>query len=963
MKLKHLWMVLAAVLPMSLFAQLPEGLSSYKLDNGLTVYLWEDHDQPDVTGYIVTRAGAIDEPQEYTGLAHYLEHMLFKGTQEIGALDWEKEKPLYEEIVRLYDEFSDSTDPAVREQLIKQINEVSRQAAQYGATDDFSNLISGMGGEGLNAGTSYDQTVFYNSFPAFQMEKWLTIYADRLINPVFRSFQAELENVFEEYNMYQDYPSTHAQNFLFSHLYAGHPYERDIIGTPEHLKNPRLSKLIDFYNTWYVPNNMALILVGNFDTESTKPLIANAFNKLQSKPLPERPIYPEVSFAGNPKYSIKAGYNPEIVWGFKGIKMGDPDQTALDFVVSLLSNSMNTGLLDKLTLDGTVSYAGAELDARRDQGRILVTAVPYFDINQQQYESNKATERIIAAELDKIKRGDIEDWRIQTVKEMYNQSYALMMETGSAKVSILESVFSYQLDLADQFRELDRINALTKADVAAIAKKYFDADFMTLSVEEGTPEKNKIKKPDILPLDPPKNVETAYAKRFKTLPTGTVEETYNNFNDVQKVVVADQVNLYYTPNPKNNIFSLTMRYGVGAEKMPMLPYAVALLESAGIMPSTDAQQFRRQLAELGGQCAYSVNDNYLYVQIMGKDENLERICELVNRQMLMPKLDQKQLDNIKGSDFSSRMQMTKQSSSQASALISYVLYGKESDYLKMVPFMDVYNATIPQMHTLFSQAKQYAMDAFYVGTRSLDDVKKALVLTEGMQPSTSPLEKERVTYDKPTIFFLPNADMQQAKVYFYIDGEPYDIASDIKMEAFDQYFSGGFSGLVMNEIREKRSMAYTAYGYDATPVKPGNKTYFMGYVGTQSDKVADAIDVYMDLLTNMPEYADRIEDIRTYLRQSSLTAKPSFRSKARVFAEWQRIGYTDDPARINMPAIENLSFDDILSFYHSNIQGKPITIVIMGDPKLINLKQIQANHGKVTKLSKSRLFAPLDMDF
>ncbi|MCM1034062.1 MAG: insulinase family protein [Paludibacter sp.] len=955
--------ILLSIGVLSLHAQLQEGLTQYKLENGLTVYLWEDQDAPDVTGYVVTRAGSIDEPAEYTGLAHYLEHMLFKGTEEIGALDWEKEKPLYEEIIKLYDEFSDSTDPAVREELTKKINEVSREAAKYTATDDFSNLIAGMGGEGLNAFTSYDLTAYFNSFPAYQMEKWLTIYADRLVNPVFRSFQAELENVFEEYNMYQDYPSEHVTNFLYSHLYEGHPYERDVIGTPEHLKNPRLSRLIAFYNTWYVPNNMALLLVGNFNAEETKPLIEKTFGKLESKPLPERTVYPEVSFAGNPKYNTKAGYYPQIVWGFKGVKRGHEDEIALDFVVHLLTNSMSTGLLDKLTMDGIVSYAGANMDARRDQGRILVMAVPYFDINQRQYESNKATEKIIAAEIEKLKNGNIEDWLIESVKENYNQSYALMLESSSAKTNILMDAFVYQLPLEDQFTDIDKINALTKEDIIRIAKKYFDADYITLAIEEGTPKKNKLKKPNIQPLEPPTNVETDYAKMFKQLPTGTVKETYNNFADVQKVQLDEQVNLYYTPNPKNDIFTLTMRYGVGAEQMPMLPYAVSLLENAGIMPNIDAQQFRRQLSELGGRCGYACNENYLYVQIVGKDANLEKICELVNRQMLMPKLDKQQLDNIKGSEFSSRLNESKQSSAQANALLAYALYGNKSPYLDRVSFMDVYNLSIPQLHGYFSEAKQYALDAHYVGTRSLDDVKSVLALTEGMKPTKSPFVRERVTYSKGTIYFLPNTEMQQAKVYFYINGKPYDIKQDVSREAFNQYFSGGFSGLVMNEIREKRSMAYTAYGADVTPDLQGKDAYFIGYVGTQSDKVADAIDVYMDLLTNMPEYADRVDDIKTYLKQSSLTSKPSFRSKSQVFAEWQRIGYTDDPARLNMPGIENLSFEQILDFYKENIQGKPITIVIMGDPKLINLKQIQANHGKVTKLSKSKLFSPLDLDF
>ncbi len=937
-----------------------EGLSEYKLDNGLTVLLWEDHDQPDVTGYVVVRAGAVDEPAEYTGLAHYLEHMLFKGTQRIGALDWEAEKPMYDSIIALYDQYCETTDAKAREQLATQINEVSMREAKISSTEDFFNMLDLIGAEGVNAYTSYDVTAYHNSFPAAEMYRWLTIFSDRLINPVFRTFQAELENVFEEYNMYANNPQSQVQKQLFADIYKGSPYERDVIGLPEHLKNPRLSKLIEFYNTWYVPNNMALIIVGDFDAEATKPMIAETFSRLEPKELPVRPEYQEVSFEGYPSKHYKLGYNPQEVWTFKGVKEGDPDQDVLEFVLALLYNGQ-TGLLDKINNKGDVQFAGVFNDARRNSGRIIVEAVPYYDANQQQFEDSKTTQNIVMREVDKIKRGEISDELIANVKHMYEQSYKMIAESPAAKMQLLVDAFTYGKPVDDIFTENERIQALTKDEIVRVAKKYIDAPYMTISFDEdtNTPKAKTLPKPNIKPLDPVKDPKTAYAEAFKQLPRGEVKQTFNNFADVQVSSLGENVTLHYTPNDKNDIFSLTLRYGIGEHEMPLLPYATTLMNVAGIMgmPNLEGKDFDQQLGELGASVSYGCNDSYFYISISGEDGNMEKIMNMVTRQLLMPYLEQKQLDVVRGSEFFSRLTRQKRTEVQKSALLQYALYGKKSDYLDEVPFGDIWKLELPKVQQLVAQARTYALDVFYCGTLDKEKLVASLPLTEGMQPSKSPFVEDRVAYDKPTVLFLPNSNVQQADLYFYINGKPYDIASDVQSDAFNQYMSGGFTGVVMNEIRVKRSMAYSAYGVNATPELPGKDCFFYGYVGTQSDKVVDAINVYMDILTDMPKDSTNIEALRSALRQAAQTAKPSMRRKATTFEYWQRLGYTDDPAKANIEAINNLTFAEIEKFYEDNIKGKPVTVILMGDPKKINLKEIEARMGcKVTKVTNGKIF-------
>lgn len=998
MKHKSFTLLVALMLSATaLFAQAKDygnGLQEYKLPNGLTVYLWQDESMSNVFGRVAVRAGSLDEPADYTGLAHYLEHMMFKGTDKIGCLDWQKEEPLYNDILDLYDQLnaygkahendkkkSKKEDPA-RLEIIKQINEKSLEAAKFGATNDFSNLTESFGGDELNAFTIYDLTAYHSTFPASAAEKWLTLNCDRFMHPVFRSFQAELENVFEEYNMYNDDMGTHQRQFIYEHLYGGTPYDRDVIGYAKDLKNPSLRALVNFYNTWYVPNNMVLLLVGNFDAQTIKPLIEKTFGKMVAKDIPARTEYPKHDFSKDTKtYKLNVGYQPQYIWAYQGIKEGDPDATALEFAFSLLNNSHETGLLDKLMLDGEVGAAYVSNDSRRIDGRIMVVGVPYFDMAQHSFDDVRTTEKLIYKEINKIKNANtIPDWLFNSVKDQLLQQHIAMFESQEAKVNILTYAYVYNRPLSDYLDEDKEIRALTKEQVAAVAKKYLDGPRISIEFSEGEPTKNKLAKPAIKPLDPPKGVVTDYAKEFKAIPTTPVTVTYNNFADVTDTTLFPNVTLHRSINTKNDIFTLTLRYGVGTHLMPKLQYAASLMNSAGCVmdgKKMNSQELHRAYSELGATFSFGCSDSYFVINVQGEEKNLDKIVKMLVPQIMMPELDNKQIKSMVSNAYWSRYGEKKSTNVLASALYEYILYGENSRYIDRIPMNELYHYSVlpdgsgydetflvnkTNLTTTLIEATGYALDIFYCGKKSTAEVAQAMhaaPMQEKMLDTQSPYFRDRQTYDKTQIMFMHDSKMQQAKVYFYVNGTNYNNSQDVACEAFNQYFSGGFSGLVMNEVREKRSMAYTAYGQYATPQVQNRDAYLLGYIGTQSDKVADAVDVMMDLLTNMPAPEDpqaRVDDIKTFLYQSTLAQKADMRSKPQFYEYWRRLGYNDDPAKINLPKIQNLDYNQIVKFYEDNIKGRPITIIIIGDQKMINVKQLEAKYGKMVRVSNSKLF-------
>lgn len=944
-----------------------QGLKAFKLKNGLSVYIWEDDTKSDVFGIVGVRTGSVNDPAEYTGLAHYLEHVMFKGTDKIGALDWAAEEPIYKQIIAKYDEMAEETDPAKKEAIGKEINELTVEAGKISVPTEFSNLIESMGGKNLNAGTNFDVTMYYNSFPAYQINKWLEIASQRMMNPVFRSFQSELENVYEEYNMYQDSPGSVQNNFIRSKAFEGHPYSRDIIGLPEHLKNPRLSRLIEYYDSWYTPENMVLILVGNIKAQQISGRINAAFGRLPKKATPERKTYPDREIKGRTQYSAKIGYYPSVCLVYKGVPSGHPDEKPLEIAMSLLSNSSHTGTLDKLTIDGELTDCGAFPLTYREQGRNVIQCIPLYDENQRRFESNKSTEKKALKAIEKIANGDFEDWQINAIKNNMCRDFDLQMESNKFKGEVLMDAFVSEQDLGKVLNYKEEVMAITNDDIKRVAKEYLNNNYLALYIEKGKLDKsNKIKKPGYKPIEPPVGKQSLYATQFKNLPIGHVEEKFIDFGDVKTRQLNDRSKMYYTQNPENNVFSLTLRYGVGERELPKLGIAADLMNNAGIMGSYEPQELKEELSKLNASCNVWASDDYLYITMRGYEETLPQACQLLARQILMPKLDEKQLSRIKGSEMGMRQQRKDNVNTLANALSQYIRYQDKSYYIDELTDKELAELQISELTGDINRASNYEAEIFYCGTMpfesAYDVLSQNLPLVANERPSSSPKDKPLAPVAENTVYFLPNSDAEQAQIFLYLPMENYDKKDDVLRDAFDQYFSGSFNGLMLNEIREKRSMAYYAYALITTPALPGNPTYLQGHMGTQNDKVNDAVDVFMGLLTDMPKNPERIDNIKSFLRQEALTSHPDFRSKSQYMKIYERMGYKGDPAQENLPKIDALTFDDIVKFYEDNIKGKPYSIGIIGNPKDIDTAKL-SKYGKVVKLSERKLFNTKDAMF
>lgn len=933
-------------------------VKEYRLENGLTVWLNEDHSQPKVFGAVVVKAGAKDCPD--TGIAHYFEHMMFKGTDRIGTLDYESEKVLLDSIAMKYDELAMTEDTAARARLQKEINELSIRSSEYVIPNEFNRLINRFGGSGLNAATSYDATIYFNTFSPQYMVQWAEINSERLINPVFRLFQSELETVYEEKNMYGDFIGGQVMDTLMARYFGPHPYAYPIIGSTKNLKNPRLTEMHKFFEDYYVASNMALILSGDFDAQQVMPILEKAFSRIRSgnAPKQEKVMLPPFNGRETMKVKFPIPFIKAMGLGFRGVSANHEDQVALNIAVNLLNNSNGTGYLDKLMVEHKLMGALAINESMNEAGILAVAIMPKLLI-----QSYSSAEKMVWDEINRVKNGDFSDEMFNSLKLEQKRQYASSLENIDSRATIMMNLFSQGKSWNDYLNEVARIESITKEDVVRVAQKYFSNNYLCVTKSTGKYPKDNLPKPAFSPVVPRNaDASSSYAKQLEKIPEQQVAPRIIDFEkDVKTSKLTPLVTLYTTPNPLNDIFTLNISYGIGALEQPELMQLTNYLQLLGT-ESLSFEQFRSRLQSIGSTLAFDVTPDAFVMKVTGFDNHIDETMELVGDFIRHAKADDKKLRQIVDDAKVSEKAFFKSGDNVASALLEQVKYGDQSRYLRKLSLSQIKKLKGKDMLAIYDKVRSVQCDLHYCGTLPVEKVigtiRQHLPLERTTVASNSPYYRELKQYDRPTVFFIDMPDMAQSIVYGYVKGDPVDDkASRHASRLFSVYFGGDMSSLMFQEIREFRSFAYRTSGRYQLPnhAHKGTAGSFTAMLSTQSDKTLDALGVLDSLIREMPLKPERMEAVKQTLVNRINNDYPPFRNLSEKVASTRMEGFDRDPAEEFLRDIATMDMQDISCFYREQISGRPVVYVIAGNRKHIDMKKL-AKYGTIIKVKKKDIY-------
>ncbi len=933
----------------------PYNTRIYTLDNGLTVYLSPYDEEPRIQTYVAVRVGSKHDPAETTGLAHYFEHLMFKGTSTFGTLDWKKEKPLLDKIEKLFEVYRRESNPQRRTELYKQIDSISYLASTLAIPNEYQRLMSAVGSTGTNAFTSNDFTAYIENIPSNQLENWAIVQANRFADPILRLFHTELETVYEEKNMSLTNDGRQASEVLYQGLFPTHPYgTQTTLGEAEHLKNPSLINIRNFFEQYYVPNNMAVVMSGDFNPDEAIKIIDKHFGKLKPKKLPVL-NFPKQPSITQPIVKEVVGLQAEnivIGWRFGGINTDD--MPILNMIRMILSNG-RAGLIDQ-NLNRPMKVLGASAGARN----MVDYSVFTLSARNLRGQTLDGVKELLFEQLELLKKGEFPDWLMEAAINNLRLQEMRTVESASSRAAMLNNTFMNLRPYEDVIGYLDRLGKITKQDVVEFAKKHLRHDnYVVVYKRQGQPNVAQVEKPAITPIHINRDSESPLLTKIKSAKIKPADPVFIDFEkDVVRGKTPGNIEVFYAQNTANPTFSLTYIWEKGRYHDKVLAIAGDFINFIGT-DRLSVEEIGNEFFKLAVNFSVNVAEEQTTVSVSGLSQNMVKALNLFEELILNAKPDESALKRFVASLKKSRQDSKATQQTNFNALVNYASYGKNNPTTYTLTDQELDNLTSGDLISSLQNLWGYEHRAVFFGPEKFEDITKIISQTHKTSSSLKPVDRvvmfEPQETNQNKVYFA-HYDANQSYLQTIMKGKEYKKEMVPLVRLFNSYFGGGMNAIVFQEMREKRGLAYTARSSYAAPSWPDQNYINNSFIATQNDKVIDAFEAFNDLFDNIPVSSSSFNLAQEQLISNIRTQR--FRNTQLIFNYLSalRMGNDSDPRKMLFEILPTLTLTDVVGFNSKFIQNKPKTYVILGNENVVDFEMVEKLFGPVTKLTKNDLF-------
>lgn len=926
------------------------GVRIYTLKNGLKVYLAQNFDAPKIQTYIPVKTGSNNDPSDNTGLAHYLEHMMFKGTSKLASANWEKEKPLLEKISNLYEEHKAEQDPEKKKALYKRIDEVSQEASKFAIANEYDKAISSLGASGTNAHTCLDETVYKNNIPNNELEKWLKVEKERFSELTLRLFHTELEAVYEEFNRAQDNDARLVNYELMDALFPTHPNgQQTTLGKSKHLKNPSMVAIHKYFDEYYVPNNYALVLVGDLDFEKTIELIDQYFGTFKYCELPKKTKVSEEPMTKVVERTVKSPSAPRLQMAWRTDSYGTHEARLAEMVANILSNSGESGLIDlNINQSQKALRAMAYSSPFKNYGTFSMVIVPK---NEQTLDEAK---QLLLDQIDLVKKGDFPEWLIQAVINDMKIQRMKAFETADGLATTLYGVFINDQTWEEELNEINEYGKIAKADIVKFANDFFKDNYVAVKKEKGVNDKLvRVENPGITPIKINKNSQSLFLKELLKEKSTDIQPVFIDYSKAIKTADIEGKKVSFVENKYNDVAQAYFIFPFGGDHDKELGLATQVLQYLGT-DKLNAEKLNEEFFKLGISNDFRTTSDQLIISVSGLEENLPKGIELLKDWMQNAKPDQQvYLQNI-NTILESREVAKKDKGRIMAALSSYAKYGKESRFTDVISEDRLREINSEEMTQKIKDLLQMPYEIFFYGT-DFNHFKKYVtpfIEEEILKIPTKKIYPEPATEGK---VYFTNYDMVQTEMSKVAKGTNVNLKNFGKINLFNEYFGRGLSSIVFQEIRESKSLAYSAYVSYAANSELNHPDYITTYVGTQANKLSQAVIAMDDLMADLPQVPDQFANARNSALKQIAAARVNRTNIFFNHLNLKKLGIDYDIRKDIYAEIKELTLADLTDFYTTEMKPLKYNTAIIGKNENLDFETLN-KMGDFRELSLEEVF-------
>ena len=933
----------------------------YTLDNGLKVYLSRFEKEPRIQIFTAVKAGGKNDPENNTGLAHYLEHMMFKGNKYFGTKDYEKEKPFLDSIEKLFNDYTKLIDKNKRKNIYKTIDDLSNKAALYAIPNEYDKMISKLGGKGLNAYTSEDRTVYYVDIPSNEIERFLKLEGSRFKQIVNRLFHTELEAVYEEKNRSLDSDSRKIVRSVYQSLFPNHPYgKQSVIGTIEHLKNPSITEINKYFDKYYRPNNVAICMSGELNFDKTITLIDKYFGDWKANSELVEVEYQEQKQINSPIINEVLGPDRESVTiGYRFNTKDKKELMKLKLIDMLLANS-TAGLIDlNLVQKQKVLFANSLIDEMNDYN------VHVLEGNPKENQSLEEVKDLILGEIKNIKNGNFDDYLLNAIVNDLKKSTMLQDDSENANYyrgDKMVLAFTRNQTWRENVTYFDEISKITKEDLVSFANIYYSENYVVVYKRTGKDNSiKKVEKPEITKIPLNRSDLSDFHKRLEELKVEKLQPKFIDFESELDFYNIGKISVITKENKNNDLFNLTYKFEFGKNLEPKIGLATGLMDYVGT-GDLSPEELKKEFYKLGAEYSFrtSGDGNQTTISLNGLSENMDASIKLFETLLNDPQVTQNSLDKLVNRILKSRSDNKKNKNViLGSHLIPYGVYGKNNPSNDIMSSKTLKETKVEELLACIKKLKTYPHRILYYGNMKQENLTKLINTYHKVPDSFIEVQNdikyyEEENYDKKYVFWT-NFDMVQTEIILLSKQELLDNSKSAAIRLFNEYFGGGMNSIVFQEIREAQGLAYAVFSTYSQASRADRSDYLYSYIGVQSDKQKEALSSMFSLINNLPESPQAFDVAKQSILNKIESERITNSSILTYYldAEKRKIDY--DIREKIYEEVKKMNFENLLSFHKSYVKNKSHNILLIGNKENIDFKNLR-KYGKVVSVSLETLF-------